>query len=673
MLEAAREQPRRAQSLEPSRTMTPSLKRTSYAAVTNTPAERRQAEEHRALPATEDLRELGPRGPPQVFMPMVPPLPTFPQMPMVGGLQPALPAPPGPGQGGGQDGGGGMPSLLQPVQEQAWGMLAGLEQPYPGMWGNGGSADQLPVAPQVRREELPEEGPLVRGPGGVEPQENGGGRERVLEETKGSVKSSPLNPWSAEKLRELHDQARTGDPRGQDQQPRGGGDQVERLRERCLKEAEAKFQEEVRKLGPQSSNSSFQSAVEAPGGKVQGERVQPGVDATGNVKTTAPIVNVGPNGVGVGSVAYPWPYPAGLPRLPPSSTNGMWMPTEESLGNNARSVELPALGLDATALTFGDWLTTLEPIVSEISQGANQWWQMTLKSVEQAYEAWLVADPLQRLRLGPVSPDEANKWPRTERRMLSLLLQAVPDTVRSEVITARKMNVAQVLFILYIKFQPGGQGERMNLIKNLTELKLSQNMGDVAQVLRTWRRWWNRSEELGVLLPDPVVLAGVLVKASDHLAKSGAQVAYRLATSRQQLLIDARPTLDNLKIFAEFLQAEAEELAMGAGTGVGQGKGLSLKAVATHPTSGTSSTSMTSPSVGEQRESVAGDKDKCRFWMSEKGCRRGDRCKFKHSRLSPKDNRCFHCSGLNHSRTACLFLKKEGREKRRSRWRRSKG
>ena len=182
--------------------------------------------------------------------------------------------------------------------------------------------------------------------------------------------------------------------------------------------------------------------------------------------------------------------------------------------------------------------------MSEISQGASHWWQLTLKSVEQAYEAWLVADPLQRLRLGPATSEEANKWPRAERRMLSLLLQAVPETVRSEVITARKMNVAQVLFILYIKFQPGGQSERMNLIKKLTELKLTHNLGDVVQVIRTWRRWWNRSEELGVLL-----------------AKSGAQVAYRLATSRQQLLIDTRPTLDNLKIFAEFLQAEAEELS----------------------------------------------------------------------------------------------------------------
>ena len=109
------------------------------------------------------------------------------------------------------------------------------------------------------------------------------------------MKSSPLNPWSAEKLRDLRDQALPGDPRGQEHQLRGGSDQFERLRKRCLKEAEAKFQEEIHKLGPQSSNSSFQSAVEAPGGKVQGEKIQPGGEAkweaNGHVKTTAPIVN----------------------------------------------------------------------------------------------------------------------------------------------------------------------------------------------------------------------------------------------------------------------------------------------------------------------------------------------------------------------------------------------
>ena len=87
------------------------------------------------------------------------------------------------------------------------------------MWDIRGSADQLPVAPQGRREELPEGSTSVKGPGGVDPREIGGGREpggvdpreigggreRVLEETKGFVKSLLLNPWSAEKMRELYD------------------------------------------------------------------------------------------------------------------------------------------------------------------------------------------------------------------------------------------------------------------------------------------------------------------------------------------------------------------------------------------------------------------------------------------------------------------------------------
>ena len=588
------------------------------------------------------------------FLPVVPPLPTGPLPPPVPGHHVG-------GQVGGHEGAGGAPSLLQPAQEQAWGMLAGLGMPLPGMWGERGSQSQMPILPGQR-----EAGGTMRGTS-MEAEPVASGRlavqdhlpERgVGEELKGSVKSSPVNPWTAEKLRELHDQA---------QGSRGVPDPVELLRAKCLQEAEVRFQEEVQKLGQPSSNSSFQSAVEAPGGKVQG-----GGEMQAPKPVTAPIVNVGPMAPGATPVVYPWPCPPGLPgQLPwgngvcgifpngvsgPSTSPNAWVAPEESLGDQTRSVELPVLGLEATSLAFGDWLTTLEPIVSEISPGASQWWQLTLKSVSKAYEEWLTADPLQRLRLGPVCLEEANKWPRTERKMLSLLL---PENVKNEVVTTRKMTVAQVLFILYVKCQPGGQSERMNLIRNLTELKLTNNMLEVAQGIRTWMRWWSRSEELGVTLPDPVVLAGVLVKASDHLAKSGAQVAYRLATSRQQLLVDTRPTLENVKIFAEHLQAEAEEMSMGVGTG--GGKGLSLKAVAVQPTSGTSTMTSTGTAGGELREGGAGDKDACRFWMTEKGCRRGDRCKFKHCRLSPKENRCFNCSGLNHSKTSCPFLKKEGK------------
>ena len=59
----------------------------------------------------------------------------------------------------------------------------------------------------------------------------------------------------------------------------------------------------------------------------------------------------------------------------------------------------------------------------------------------------------------------------TERRMTSLLLQAVAEYIRAEAVAARKLSAAHLLFTLFVKFQPGGQGERMSLIRYLTVLK----------------------------------------------------------------------------------------------------------------------------------------------------------------------------------------------------------
>ena len=121
---------------------------------------------------------------------------------------------------------------------------------------------------------------------------------------------------------------------------------------------------------------------------------------------------------------------------------------------------------------------------------------MTLKSVGDTL--WLSADPLQRLRLRPNNDAAATMWPRTERKLVSLLLQAIPPELKSEVVAVRKMQVAQILFALYIKYQPGGQGERINLIKYLTDIKATGSLAEVTQNVRHRRRWWSRAEELGV-------------------------------------------------------------------------------------------------------------------------------------------------------------------------------
>lgn len=94
-------------------------------------------------------------------------------------------------------------------------------------------------------------------------------------------------------------------------------------------------------------------------------------------------------------------------------------------------------------------------------------------------------------------------------------------------------------------------------------------MADVASSLCQWWQWWGCAQELGVVLPDPVVLPGVLTKASDVIAKTSAQIAYRLSMCRQQLGMDTRPTVDSIKTFAEVMQPEAEELTLGVNSSGG--------------------------------------------------------------------------------------------------------
>ena len=141
-------------------------------------------------------------------------------------------------------------------------------------------------------------------------------------------------------------------------------------------------------------------------------------------------------------------------------------------------------------------------------------------AVEQAYHHWLQADPLMRLRMTPVIPDMARGWPRTENRVVGMLLQAVPKDIYEDIVANRQMSAGQVM--LHTVFQPGGQVERTSLLQMLVDWKGPSNgAAEMVSSIRKWRRWVVRAEELQLVLPDPLVLAGVVAKMSDALARLG--------------------------------------------------------------------------------------------------------------------------------------------------------
>ena len=184
-----------------------------------------------------------------------------------------------------------------------------------------------------------------------------------------------------------------------------------------------------------------------------------------------------------------------------------------------------------------------------------------VQGVENHYAQWLTASPAEKLRMRPTPPVHCEANPRLEQRAVTMLLGALPESLRQDIIASRRLTTTGILFRLYTSYQPGGSGERTGLIRSLSEVKVPAGLVELLGSIRQWRRSLGRSGELRVTI-DPLVQTGVLSKFADGAAKLGrSQVAFRLASMRQQLDVDRTPSWESQNDWAEYIQAELEELA----------------------------------------------------------------------------------------------------------------
>ena len=417
-------------------------------------------------------------------------------------------------------------------------------------------------------------------------------------------------------------------------------DPIELFRLRCIREAEEKFRQGLLNMtGEEESHESINSYVTA-GESSDGfvPRPPPGPPPPSPPKAPPPR-----EGLNAGQMTAC----VGLPPFPPSCaglTSNLGT-TGESASESLRTVELPRLSADATALQFGDWLSIIDSIMGDLSYSSSEWWTYVREAVDRCYAEWLRVGPLERLRLKPEVDARVKLWPRTERRGLAMLLSAVPETIKDELVANRRLSTDQVLYKLSVTFQPGGALERTKLLQCVTDPKCGTNLSEVLEWIRLWRRYVQRTRELGVTLPDGLVLMGALTKCTDFLSSKSPQIAYRLNLIRQQLNLDQLPTIDAILNYAEHLQAEAEELAISAGP---------------KATSAVRAAAFGAPDPGgagtverESRSTPNNPKGSCRFWMSERGCLKGSSCGYNHVTLDPQSNRCFECSAIGHTRRDC--------------------
>ena len=302
--------------------------------------------------------------------------------------------------------------------------------------------------------------------------------------------------------------------------------------------------------------------------------------------------------------------------------------------------QLPPHSGQESGIACGDWLVQVRPLVGDMSAGALRWWDNVLGAVTRQYNKWLLADPLERLRLLPPLESDYNTTAlcrRLDLRTSTLLLGALPSGLKSELVAARHMSTGAILYRIMRNYQPGGLQEKSETLQALTLTQPGKSPRDATEKLQRWRRHQLRAQELCATLPDATILCKSLGVIVAEVLSTAPQASFRLNSFRLQSRLDVMPTPENLEQYYQMLLAEMETLSLNP-----ENSGPANPSVKAMGASSTMNSSLTSSSTSASP---------CRFWGSDAGCRQGKACKFAHGPLS--DSRGINCSSTQHRKAEC--------------------
>ena len=297
-------------------------------------------------------------------------------------------------------------------------------------------------------------------------------------------------------------------------------------------------------------------------------------------------------------------------------------------------VELPSLPDKLNPMELGDWLCLIGPIMRDISVNSSVWWKLTVETAQKFYEEWRHSTPVQRVRINPTLPAELcePQFLRTEQRGMGLLLRSLTEGIRKVVLANRDLTSTHIVWRLLITFQPGGSGEKGQLLSTLTTMPPVGSAGELATTIRHWRRSFQRAQEIGTSLPDGTLLIKSLETATKYLGQLDSQSAFRLAQSRAELGVDAYPEATAVWQYSQVILAEAETLHLS-------------NAVVNNTTPAPKVKTMQAPFNASSTNGKV-----CKHWGTEAGCKFGKQCRFDHPVLSDQSTRCWLFFGFRRIR-----------------------
>lgn len=105
------------------------------------------------------------------------------------------------------------------------------------------------------------------------------------------------------------------------------------------------------------------------------------------------------------------------------------------------------------------------------------------------YKVWLEASPLERLHMEIPAVEEVSPGQlRLDQRVTALLLAALPEALKEELIANRQLHTAAILLRVLKAYQPGGQAEKAATLSALTATTPASTPGEAVKALRLWHR-----------------------------------------------------------------------------------------------------------------------------------------------------------------------------------------
>ena len=311
------------------------------------------------------------------------------------------------------------------------------------------------------------------------------------------------------------------------------------------------------------------------------------------------------------------------------------------------------------AVLAGDWIVAITPSMIQLSPSAQEWWSMNVRDAREQYALWLEKTPQERLKIKAEHLPKrwsTGKFVLVEQRGISLLMKALPESFRDQLVSSRLLHTSAILFQIYCKWQPGGALEKSQLLEYLVTPDPAGTAAEAAEGIRKWQRLCRRGRELDTVLPDPSLLLRGLDVLTAPFLQGHNLVNFRVAAYRNDTGVDYAPTTTSVAELAEFLLAECEALAITEDPKAPPAKRPRAAKAKAEPPASPNPAKASGPTTPPPKAAAVSPVP-CRDWGTPKGCKRGANCGFHHDKQLLKGaRRCWNCSAEDHLKPACPYL-----------------